>query len=72
MSKSNEARNNALYHMSLSFARKWAQDGLLTVDEYCDFEKYLREKYHPILPVLSPKHNLTSPHSRANVTKEGK
>ena len=69
--KEQTSRKNALYHLSLSTARKWAREGHITEKEYCNFEEYLREKYNPLLPALSPKDDLTFLENRANVTPKG-
>ncbi len=44
-----EGRREIVYQMTMSVARKMIAEGLITEDEYRDFEVKMQEKYRPII-----------------------
>ena len=64
------AKREIQYQAALSTAKQYRAMGLLSAEQYRQFDQYLREKYQPILIELYQKDNLTNRAIRANVDSE--
>ena len=47
-----EPHNDMLYHAAISMAKSMLEKGLITEEEYAEFDTILLEKYRPYLGTL--------------------
>lgn len=55
-----EMRNEKLYEVTMSHARRMLSQGLITEEEYAVFDTKMQEKYRPVFGTLFSDINLTS------------
>ena len=54
-----EVRNEALYLNAMKIARGFLDRGLITENEYCEFDTRMKARYSPFFGDLFPRNTLT-------------